>query len=45
LFGSDYPYRDAAEAADGMAAYPFSDAERVSINRDTAFKLMPGLAG
>jgi 6-methylsalicylate decarboxylase len=45
LFGSDYPYREAAEAADGMAAYPFNDAERVSIDRDTAFRLMPGLAG
>jgi 6-methylsalicylate decarboxylase len=45
LFGSDFPYREAAEAADGMTAYPFSDAERASIDRDTALKLMPSLAG
>jgi 6-methylsalicylate decarboxylase len=45
LFGSDYPYRDAIEAADGLNAYPFSDAERLSINRETALRLMPGLAG
>ncbi len=45
LFGSDYPYREAVEAANGLAAYPFSDAERTSINRETALRLMPGLAG
>jgi 6-methylsalicylate decarboxylase len=45
MFGSDYPYRDGTEAVDGLSAYPFSDAERVSINRETARKLMPRLAG
>jgi predicted TIM-barrel fold metal-dependent hydrolase len=45
LFGSDYPYREAIEAANGLRAYPFTDAERASINRETALRLMPGLAG
>ncbi len=45
LFGSDYPYREAIEAANGLRAYPFSDAERASISRETALRLMPGLAG
>jgi predicted TIM-barrel fold metal-dependent hydrolase len=45
LFGSDYPYREAIEAANGLRAYPFTDAERAAINRDTALRLMPGLAG
>jgi predicted TIM-barrel fold metal-dependent hydrolase len=45
MFGSDYPYREAIEAANGLAAYPFTDAERASINRETALRLMPGLAG
>lgn len=45
MFGSDYPYREAVEAMDGVDAYPFSDAERASINRETALRLMPQLAG
>jgi predicted TIM-barrel fold metal-dependent hydrolase len=45
MFGSDYPYREATEAMDGVNAYPFSDAERASINRETALRLMPQLAG
>jgi 6-methylsalicylate decarboxylase len=45
MFGSDYPYREAIEAADGLAAYSFSDADRASINRETALRLMPALAG
>ena len=45
LFGSDFPYREASEAADGLAAYTFSDGERVSIDRETALRLLPGLAG
>jgi predicted TIM-barrel fold metal-dependent hydrolase len=45
MFGSDFPYREAIEAGDGLAAYTFSDAERASINRETALRLMPGLAG
>src|SRR6202051_348782 len=30
LFGSDYPYREAIEAGNGLRAYPFEDAERAS---------------
>jgi predicted TIM-barrel fold metal-dependent hydrolase len=45
LFGSDYPYREAVEAANGLRTYPFTDAERASIDRETALRLMPGLAG
>ena len=45
MFGSDYPFREGTEAMDGLNDYPFSDAERTSINRETALKLMPRLAG
>ena len=45
MFGSDYPFREGTEALDGFNAYPFNDAERASINRETALKLMPRLAG
>jgi predicted TIM-barrel fold metal-dependent hydrolase len=45
MFGSDYPFRDGTEAMDGLNAYPFSDAERASIDRETALKLLPRLAG
>jgi predicted TIM-barrel fold metal-dependent hydrolase len=45
MFGSDYPYREGTEAMDGLNAYTFSDAERASINRETALKLLPRLAG
>jgi 6-methylsalicylate decarboxylase len=45
MFGSDFPYREAIEAAAGLGAYSFSEAERASIDRETALRLMPGLAG
>jgi predicted TIM-barrel fold metal-dependent hydrolase len=45
MFGSDYPYREAVEAMDGVNDYTFSDAERASINRETALRLMPQLTG
>jgi predicted TIM-barrel fold metal-dependent hydrolase len=44
LFGSDFPYREAVAAADGLAAYPFEAAQRVAIDRETALKLLPRLA-
>src|SRR5581483_3257352 len=45
MFGSDYPYREGIEAVEGLNDYPFSDAERASIDRGTAVQLMPNLAG
>ena len=45
MFGSDYPYREAIEAAEGLDAYKsFNSADRASINRETALRLMPRLA-
>jgi 6-methylsalicylate decarboxylase len=44
MFGSDYPYREGIEAATGLDAYSFSDAERTAINRGNAVRLMPRLA-
>jgi 6-methylsalicylate decarboxylase len=43
MFGTDYPYREGIEAADGLDGYTFSAAERTSINRETALRLMPRL--
>jgi 6-methylsalicylate decarboxylase len=45
LFGSDYPYREAIEAVEGLDAYTFNAAERSSISRETALRLLPQLAG
>lgn len=45
MFGSDYPYREGVEAAEGLAAYDFNDADRASIDRQTALRLIPRLAG
>jgi len=44
LFGSDFPYREAATAAQRLEAYPFSAGDRVAIDRGTALKLLPQLA-
>jgi predicted TIM-barrel fold metal-dependent hydrolase len=43
LFGSDFPYRDAQEAADGLRDYRFSAADAAAIDRGNAMKLMPGI--
>jgi 6-methylsalicylate decarboxylase len=43
MFGSDFPYREAIEAVDGLDAYPLSVADRISINRQTALGLLPRL--
>jgi len=45
LFGSDFPYREASAAAQGLAAWEFSPAERASIDHETALRLLPRLAG
>jgi 6-methylsalicylate decarboxylase len=44
MFGSDYPYREAREALDGMQAYGFSAADRAAIDHENALKLLPRLA-
>ena len=41
LFGTDFPYRDAKEAADGLQAFGFSEADVLAIDRGNAIKLMP----
>jgi 6-methylsalicylate decarboxylase len=45
MFGSDFPFREAKEAADGLAAYRFSVAERAAIDYENALRLLPHLAG
>lgn len=45
LFGSDYPFRPAAEAANGLANYGYTTAELRKIHRDNALRLMPQLRG
>ncbi len=44
MFGSDFPYREAAEAMKGLDAYGFNAADRASINREAALQLLPRLA-
>ncbi len=41
LFGTDYPYRDGLEAADGLADYKFSEADAAAIDRGNALALLP----
>jgi predicted TIM-barrel fold metal-dependent hydrolase len=43
LFGSDFPYREAAEAVDGLRDYKFSAADAAAIDHGNAMKLMPGI--
>ncbi|MBI4888432.1 MAG: amidohydrolase [Acidobacteria bacterium] len=43
LFGTDVPFRPAAEAVEGMTAYGFAEAERRAINRENAERLVPRL--
>jgi predicted TIM-barrel fold metal-dependent hydrolase len=43
MFGSDYPFREATEAVDGLTDYKFDAADLRSIDRETALKLMPRL--
>ena len=45
LFGTDFPYRDAKEAGDGLQAYGFGAADLLAIDRGNAIKLMPTLGG
>lgn len=43
LFGSDYPYRDAKEALDGLLAYDFPAADLHAIDNGNALKLFPNI--
>jgi 6-methylsalicylate decarboxylase len=43
MFGSDYPFRNATEAVEGLADYKFDPADLRSIDRETAVRLMPSL--
>jgi predicted TIM-barrel fold metal-dependent hydrolase len=43
LYGTDFPYRVGAEVNAGLAAYDFSAAQRMAIDRDNALRLMPRL--
>jgi 6-methylsalicylate decarboxylase len=41
LFGSDFPYREAMEAVDGLANYKFSEADLRAIEYENALKMFP----
>ena len=44
LYGTDYPFRDGAEANSALAKYArFTAAERRAIDRDNALRLLPSL--
>ena len=43
LFGSDFPYRDAKEAVDGLTAYKFSAADQLAIDNGNALKMFPNI--
>jgi predicted TIM-barrel fold metal-dependent hydrolase len=43
LFGSDFPYREAVEAADGLRDYRFGAADQAAIDHGNAMKLMPNV--
>ena len=43
MFGSDYPYRDAKEAVDGVVAYKFSAADQLAIDNGNALKMFPNI--
>jgi predicted TIM-barrel fold metal-dependent hydrolase len=43
MFGSDYPFRAAKEALDGMVAYKFSAADQRAIENGNALKMFPNI--
>jgi len=43
MFGSDYPFRDAAEAVDGLVGYKFSAADQLAIDNANALKMFPNI--
>jgi len=45
VFGTDYPYRTAADHAKGLTDYGFSAADLMAIDRGNALRLLPQLKG
>jgi predicted TIM-barrel fold metal-dependent hydrolase len=45
LYGTDYPYRTAAEVTGGLSAYGFSAMDLLAIERENAGRLLPRLHG
>lgn len=43
MFGSDYPFREAKEAVDGVEAYKFSAADQLAIDNGNALKMFPNI--
>lgn len=43
LFGTDFPFRTAADHVQGLIEYGFGEADLRAIDRDNALRLMPGL--
>ena len=43
LFGTDYPFRQAAEAVTGLSKYQLSVTDRRAIGRENALPLIPKL--
>jgi predicted TIM-barrel fold metal-dependent hydrolase len=43
VFGTDYPYRTAADHVKGLTAYGFSPADLLAIDRGNALRLLPRL--
>ena len=45
LYGTDFPYRLGDEVNKGLAAYPFTAAQRMAIDRGNALRILPSLKG
>jgi predicted TIM-barrel fold metal-dependent hydrolase len=43
MFGSDAPFVHAKEGVEGLAEFPFTEADRAAIDRENALKLLPRL--
>jgi predicted TIM-barrel fold metal-dependent hydrolase len=43
VFGTDFPYRTAADHVKGLTAYGFSASELQAIDRENALRLIPRL--
>jgi predicted TIM-barrel fold metal-dependent hydrolase len=45
LFGTDYPFRPAAESSNGLGNYAYTNLQLQKIHRDNALRLFPQLRG